>query len=70
MTNKVKRIETHKITLDHKAYNTLVNLSHLSNNLYNQANFIIRQNFIHNNQYLNYYVMDKLFRKSTKKHQT
>lgn len=63
MTNKVKRIETHKITLDHKAYNTLVRLSHLSNNLYNQANFIIRQNFIHNNQYLNYYVMDKLFRK-------
>ena len=65
MTNKVKRIETHRITFNHKSYPTLVQLSHLSNNLYNQANFIVRQNFIHNNQYLNYYAMDKLFRKHT-----
>lgn len=60
---KVKRIETHTIKSNHKEYDTLVKLSHLSNNLYNQANFIIRQNFIHNNIYLNYYAMDKLFRK-------
>lgn len=62
MTN-VKRIETHKIKPNHKSYPTLVKLSHLSNNLYNQANFIVRQNFIHNNYYLNYYKIDKLFRK-------
>ena len=63
MTNKVKRIETHTIKNNHKTYQTLVKLSHLSNNLYNQANFIVRQNFIHNNTYLNYYAIDKLFRK-------
>lgn len=63
MMTKIKRIETHRIKPDHKSYQTLVRLSHLSNNLYNQANFIIRQNFIHNNHYLNYYAMDKLFRK-------
>lgn len=57
MTNKIKRIETHRITFNHKSYPTLVQLSHLSNNLYNQANFI------HNNHYLNYYKIDKLFRK-------
>ena len=65
MSNKVKRIEVHKIKSNHKSYPTLVQLSHLSNNLYNQANFIVRQNFIHNNHYLNYYKMDKLFRKHT-----
>lgn len=64
--NNIKRIETHKIKSNHKSYLTLVDLSHLSNNLYNQANFIVRQNFIHNNIYLNYYIMDKLFRKHSK----
>lgn len=63
MSNKVKRIETHKIKHSHKSYQTLVQLSHLSNNLYNQANFIVRQNFIYNNRYLNYYKIDKLFRR-------
>lgn len=63
MTNKVKRTETHKIKPNHKSYMTLVRLSHLSNNLYNQANFIVRQNFIYNNRYLNYYKLYKLFRR-------
>lgn len=63
MTNTVKRIETHYIKNNHASYFTLDRLSHLSNNLYNQANFIVRQNFIYNNQYLNYYAIDKLFRK-------
>jgi len=63
MPNRVKRIETHKIKSNHKSYRTLVRLSHLSNNLYNQANFIVRQNFIYNNRYLNYYKIDKLFRR-------
>lgn len=63
MTDTVKRIETHYIKNNHVSYFTLDRLSHLSNNLYNQANFIVRQNFIYNNQYLNYYAIDKLFRK-------
>lgn len=63
MTDNVKRIETHYIKNNHASYFTLDRLSHLSNNLYNQANFIVRQNFIYNNQYLNYYAIDKLFRK-------
>lgn len=61
--SKIMRIETHKIKSNHKAYRTLVNLSHLANNLYNQANYLVRQNFIFNNKYLNYYDLDKLFRK-------
>jgi putative transposase len=63
MTDTVKRIETHYIKNNHASYFTLDRLSHLSNNLYNQANFVVRQNFIYNNQYLNYYAIDKLFRK-------
>lgn len=63
MMTKVKRIETHKIKDDDNSYDTLVHLSHLSNNLYNQANFIIRQNFTKNHQYLNYYAIEKIFRK-------
>lgn len=63
MPNKVKRIETHRIKSNHKSYQTLIRLSHLSNNLYNQANFIVRQNFICNNHYLNYYKLYKLFRR-------
>lgn len=63
MSNKVKRIETHKIKSNHQSYQTLVQLSHLSNNLYNQANYIVRQNFTKDNQYLNYYAMYQKFMK-------
>ena len=61
--SRIVRIETHKIKSNHKLYQTLVRLSHLSNNLYNQANYLVRQNFIFNNKYLSYYNLDKLFRK-------
>ena len=61
--SKIVRIETHKIKSNHKTYQTLVHLSHLVNNLYNQANYLVRQNFIFNNKYLSYYDLDKLFRK-------
>lgn len=60
---KVKRVEIHKIKPNHPSYKCLVNLSHLSNNLYNQANYIVRQTFINDGVYLNYYELDRLFRK-------
>lgn len=61
--SKIVRMETHKIKSNHDSYQTLVKLSHYANNLYNQANYLVRQNFIFNNKYLNYYDLDKLFRK-------
>ena len=58
-----------KISKTDKGYAKLVELSKTANNLYNQANYIIRQNFIFNvtndgnRKYLNYNAMDKLAKK-------
>ena len=54
----------------HEIYPKLVDLSHNTNNLYNRANFIVRQNFFFNTvkrtdvrKYIGYYDMDKMFKK-------
>ena len=39
------RIEKHLIKPTDKHYETILSLSRLTNNLYNHANFIVRQNF-------------------------
>ena len=62
------RIEKHSIKPTDKQYETILSLSKLTNNLYNHANFIIRQNFFHNlnekgkSKYLSNYQMDKILR--------
>lgn len=62
------RIEQHVIKRKNQYYEILNHFSHLTNNLYNHANFIIRQNFFHNlnekgkSKYLSNYQMDKILR--------
>lgn len=62
------RIEKHSIKHTDKQYETILSLSRLTNNLYNHANFIIRQNFFHNlnengkSKYLSNYQIDKILR--------
>ena len=62
------RIEQHVVKRKSKCYEILNRFSHLTNNLYNHANFIIRQNFFHNlnekgkSKYLSNYQMDKILR--------
>lgn len=69
MENANYRIERHLIKSNHDIYYYLIELSKLSNNLYNHANFIIRQNFFYNlnkkgkSKYLSFYDMDKILRK-------
>lgn len=50
----IKLVEKHKIKSTHKFYSELDNLCFLSKNLYNKANYIIRQSFVKEQKYLNY----------------
>lgn len=62
------RIERHIIKRKSQYYEILNRFSHLTNNLYNHANFIVRQNFFHNlnekgkSKYLSNYQIDKILR--------
>ena len=53
-------VEKHIIKKSHKYYKELDNLCFLSKNLYNAANYIIRQEFISNKKYINFNALDKL----------
>lgn len=53
-------VEKHIIKSNHKDFKEIDNLSFLSKNLYNAANYTVRQEFINNGNYLNYNKIDKL----------
>lgn len=57
-------VEQHIIKKKHRLYDELDSLSFLSKNLYNAANYIIRQGFINNKQYLNYTKVFHLIKKT------
>ena len=54
----VQRVEKHIIMLD--------NFCFLARNLYNHANFIVRNEFIKNNKWIRYEKLDKLLKKDEK----
>lgn len=56
----MRLVERHVINKNHKYYKEIDNLAFLSKNLYNIANYIIRQEFINSSKYLNYNVIQKL----------
>ena len=56
------RVEKHIIKNTNKYYDLLMDFCFKSKNLYNFANYNIRQEFIKNNKYLNYYGIDKLMK--------
>ncbi|WP_320415742.1 RNA-guided endonuclease InsQ/TnpB family protein [Oxynema aestuarii] len=60
----VKLVERHIIKKGHRFWDEIDELSWHSKNLYNAANYLIRQNFIYGHGYLNYNRMDKLMQKT------
>ena len=55
----MNRIERHIIKQNHKYYNLLNEFCYKSKNLYNYANFLIRQEFINNGNWIRYNDLDK-----------
>jgi len=53
-------VERHIIKRGNSKFKECDHLSHLSKNLYNRANYIIRQEFINNSNYLNYRAINRL----------
>lgn len=61
---KVNRVEQHQIHKDHPLYKVIDDFCFKSKNLYNAANYIIRQEFIANGKYIKYSDMDKMMQKT------
>jgi len=61
---KIYRVEQHQIKKDHPLYKVIDEYSFKSKNLYNYANYIIRQKFINNGVYIKYRDMDKMLQKT------
>lgn len=59
----MQRVEQHYIGLNNPNYQQIDDLCFKSKNLYNYANYIIRQEFISNKQYINYNQLDKILQK-------
>ena len=53
---------TYNFTIKKSKYKQLMELCKISNNLYNQANYIIKRELKNNNNYLNYYTIEKLMK--------
>lgn len=56
----MKLVERYIIKPNHKYFTSLLEMAHFSKNLYNQANYLIRQEFIENRNWLRYGDVDKL----------
>jgi len=55
-------VEQHIIKKSHRLFKEIDNLSFLSKNLYNAANYIVRQEFTKNKEYFNYNKIDLLIK--------
>lgn len=61
---KITRVDRHVINKNHKFYKLIDTYSYRSKNLYNYANYIIRQEFINNHKYIKYYDIAKQLKDS------
>lgn len=59
---KVQRVEQIVIKKSHPKFKVIDEMCFHSKNLYNEANYVLRQEFIENNNYINYYDMNKEFK--------
>ena len=59
---KVQRCEQIIIKKNHPKFKIIDEMCFNSKNLYNEANYVIRQKFIESGEYLNYYDMNKEFK--------
>lgn len=60
---KINRVEKHQIKRSHPMFKVCDEYCFKSKNLYNYANFLIRQEFINNNKFMSYYDIDKIIKK-------
>ena len=58
----VQRVEKHLIKQNNTFYSMLCDFTHKSKNLYNHANFLVREEFIQNGRWLRYGELDKLLK--------
>ena len=56
----MKLVERHIIKRNHRLFADCDSISFLSKNLYNCANYIVRQEFINNSKYLNYNAINRI----------
>ena len=61
---KVNRVEQHIIKKSNPIYQTIDDYCYKSKNLYNYANYIIRQEFINNGKWIRHHALDKTIQKS------
>lgn len=61
-TELAERTEKHKIKKNDKYYSMIMDFCHKSKNLYNQANYILRDNYIQGNGIVPYNLLDKIVR--------
>ena len=62
----VQRVEKHVIKSSDKYFSLLMNFCHLSKNLYNHANYLVRNQFFEEGTWLRYNTLDKLLRQDAK----
>lgn len=58
----MNRVEKHIIKSSNKYYNLLDEFCYKSKNLYNYANYIIRQEFVNNGKWIRYNDLDKILK--------
>ncbi|WP_374044621.1 hypothetical protein, partial [uncultured Megasphaera sp.] len=61
----MKRVESHRIRPSSPYYKMLRKFCHLSKNLYNHGNYLVRQAFTDKKEYLSYSKVDKLLKADT-----
>ena len=61
---KAFKVEQHQINKQHPLFKVIDDYCFRSKNLYNAANYVIRQEFINNKKYIKYYDMDKMLQKT------
>lgn len=58
----IQQVEKHVIKKSHPYYNMFCEFTHLSKNLYNHANYLVRKEFVDNGNWLRYFDLCKLLR--------
>ncbi|MBO5597381.1 MAG: transposase [Oribacterium sp.] len=61
----VQRVEKHLIKQNNPFYSMFCDFTHKSKNLYNHANYLVRNEFVKNDKWLRYGDMDKLLKADT-----
>ena len=61
----VQRVEKHIIKSSDKYFHLLMNFCHMSKNLYNHANYLVRNQFFEEGTWLRYNTLDKLLKQDT-----